>query len=165
MSDYTVVVNATPVILLHGIDQLELLRLLYAKIYIPEAVYAEVITDCDEKINGHDFIKDNDWIEVVRIHNTGAKKLFTTSLHAGEVETMILAMQTTADLCILDDLLARKHAKYIGLSITGTLGVLVAAKNRGLIKEVKPLVDRLIEAGMFVDKDLYSSVLISAEEE
>ena len=163
MSNHIVIANSTPIILLQKIGQLELLNKLYSKIYIPEAVYKEVIIDGNK---GDDFISAASFIEVSKIQNIKAKKLFATSLHEGEVETIMLAMEMTADLCILDDLLARKYAKNAGLNITGTLGVLIAAKSKGYIKEVKPIMDRLIyDEGMFVDNDLYSSVLIIVKED
>jgi len=57
-------------------------------------------------------------------------------------------MELPADLCVLDDLLARKYAKNMGLAITGTLGIILTAKNLGLIKTVKPLLDKLLDTGM-----------------
>jgi len=163
MSDSIVVANSTPIILLQKVGQLELLKALYSKIFIPEAVYKEVIIGGASK-NQDDFISAHSFIEIVRIHNVEAKKLFAASLHEGEVETILLAMETKADLCVLDDLLARKYAKSAGFNVAGTLGVLIAAKNKGHIKAVKPVMDELISEGMYVDEALYMSALTIAKE-
>ena len=55
--------------------------------------------------------------------------MYEAKLHDGEVEVMILAQEEPkADLVILDDNSAKKTAKFLELSVTGTLGVLVKAK-------------------------------------
>lgn len=165
MNNSIVVSNSTPIILLQKIGQLGLVQKLYSKIYIAKAVFQEVIIDGADKIEQNDFLAKYNWIEIVKIKNVEAKQMFTTSLHDGEVETMILAMEKSADLCILDDLLARKYAKRFNLNITGTLGLLIAAKKRGIVKEIKPLIEQLVDIGMFVGRDLYNSVISMAREE
>ena len=164
MSIPIVVVNSTPIILLQKVGQLELLNLLYSKVYIPESVYKEVIEGGNNKNADGDFISAHSFIEVVPVQNAEVKRLFSSSLHEGEVETIMLAMEKSADLCILDDLLARKYAKNAGFNITGTLGVLLLAKRKGYVKVVKPIMDKLIDVGMFVDDNLYASVLDIADE-
>lgn len=160
MEDKSIVVaNSTPLILLEKIGYIDLLKKLYSKIYIAEAVYQEVIVDGSNRTDGRDFVSQNDWIEIAKIRNIEAKTMFTTSLHSGEVETMILAMELPANLCILDDLLARKYAKSFNLDITGTLGVVVASKNKGYIKEARPLLDKLLNIGMYISNSLYSNTL------
>lgn len=157
-SSFNVISNSTPLILLQKIGYLKILKSLYSKIYIPQAVYNEVIVARADVIK-NDFISENSWIEVVKVKDIQSKKLFKVNLHEGEVETIILCLEISANLCILDDLLARKYAKHIGIDVTGTLGVLVYAKNSGLISQVKPLLDKLLYVGMFIDKDLYSRIL------
>lgn len=55
-------------------------------------------------------------------------------LHAGAVEVMILAQEQKADLVIIDDNAAKKTAKYLGLTVTGTLGILLKAKRQGVVQ-------------------------------
>ena len=164
MDNPLVVVNSTPLILLNQIDRLDLLQKMYKKIFIAEAVYREVIVDGESNLVDGDFISRNNWIEVSKIQNDDARKTFITSLHIGEVETMILAMEKSADLCILDDLLARKHAKRLNINIIGTLGVLIAAKKMNHLDAVKPLLDQLVYSGMFISDTLYKTALSAANE-
>jgi len=56
---------------------------------------------------------------------------------------MILAQEQGADLVIIDDNAAKKTAKYLGLPVTGTLGVLVKAKHLGIVEEVRPLLSEM----------------------
>ncbi len=106
----------------------------------------------------------NDWIKVIGISNEEDKGLFRAKLHAGEVEVMILASEEHADLVIMDDNLAKKTAKFMGFSVTGTLGVLLRAKREELIDEVKPILQAIVADGFFVDERTKRFVLEEAEE-
>lgn len=158
-----VVVNSTPLISLATIGRLDLLQILYGKVYIPHAVFEEVYTKGKSKA-GSDIIQHMDFIEIKNIINKEAKNYFRTALHDGEVEVMVLANELKADLCVIDDLMARKYAKYLGLNVTGTLGVLIRAKEDGIIKEVKPLIEGLLENGIYIDDNLFRRILEIARE-
>lgn len=158
-----VIVNSTPIILLSNINQLELLKQLYETITIPQAVYDEVTAKPDSACQN---LKNHfDWIKVEKIRNPIQKKMYEAKLHDGEVEVMILAQEEPkADLVILDDNSAKKTAKFLELSVTGTLEVLVKAKQLNYIEKVKPLMDALIANGFFVTQNVYSMVLEQAGE-
>lgn len=57
-----------------------------------------------------------------------------------------------ADLVIIDERLARRHAKRLGLALTGVLCVLLKAKERGLVPAIGPWVDRLRQGGIHFRK-------------
>lgn len=77
---------------------------------------------------------------------------------------MILAQEQKADLVILDDNAAKKTAKYLGLPVTGTLGVLIKAKRMGIIESVKPLITELRKNGFHVSGTVERMVLEQAGE-
>lgn len=158
-----VVVNSTPIITLSVIDKLYILKDLYRQVIIPQAVFKEVILEGDSRA-GADFTVKYDFIKTQAIINKDAKRFFQTSLHEGEVEVMILAQEISSDLCIIDDFLARKYAKHLGLNVTGTLGVLIKAKEKGVLKEIKPLINNLINNGIYIDNNLYETVIKLAKE-
>lgn len=85
-------------------------------------------------------------------------------LDLGESEAIVLANNIDADLIIIDERKARRIAKDIGLNVTGTLGILVEAKQRGLVKELKPLLDKLIKNKIRISKKLYQDILELANE-
>ena len=87
------------------------------------------------------------------------KSSFSSRLHSGEIEVILLAQETNADLLIMDDNAAKKTAKFLGFPVTGTMGILLRAKREGLINEVKPLLEGLIEDGLFVSSTVYNYVL------
>jgi predicted nucleic acid-binding protein len=90
--------------------------------------------------------------------------MFSVSLHAGEVETIMLADEIKADLVIIDDSLARKYALQAGLVVTGTMGILMKAKKASLVEAIKPLLDKMIDNGVYINKRLYNDILDLANE-
>ena len=158
-----VIVNSTPIILLSNINQLELLKQIYGEITIPQAVYDEVTEKPDSACQN---LKNHfDWIKIETIKNPLQKKMYQAKLHDGEVEVMILAQEEPkAELVILDDNTAKKTARFLELTVTGTLGILVKAKQLKLIEKIKPLMDALIGNGFFVAQNVYNMVLEQAGE-
>lgn len=67
-------------------------------------------------------------------------------LGAGESEAIVLASETSAARLILDDRKARRTAQQLGLPITGTLAVLLRAKQHGLIPNLRDVLDDLAAA-------------------
>lgn len=158
-----IIVNSTPLIVLSNINQLGLLKNLYSEIFIPQAVFDEVTAKKDsacQEIKNH-----SDWIHICKIKDESQKRMYQAKLHAGEVEVMILAQESpAADLVILDDNAAKKTAKFLGLKVTGTLGVILKAKKENYIKEVIPLLSRLIENGFYISPEVFNLVKSEAGE-
>ena len=68
-------------------------------------------------------------------------------LGPGETGVLLLALEGNDPVVILDDALARRHAESLGIRLTGTLGILLDAKRRGLVPAVAPLVGDLQRLG------------------
>ena len=142
-----VVVNSTPLIALCKIDRLDLLHELYGEIKITEAVFHEVTAKNDAfKIK---ILENGAWIHIQAISDSGDKRMYKAKLHDGEVEVMILAQELKADLVLIDDNAARKTAIYLGLPLSGTIGVLLRAKERGLISKIMPVVESMEQNGIY----------------
>jgi predicted nucleic acid-binding protein len=135
-----VVSNTTPIISLLKIGQLDLLPQIYSHIMIPEAVYRE-IEDGKNKMF-YTELRNLDWIHIWKIRSPDTR-LYLFDLDDGEAETLILAQEQAADLVIIDEKCGRRYAKQMGLSITGTIGVLLRAKYQGLVPEITPLLYEL----------------------
>jgi predicted nucleic acid-binding protein len=142
-----VIVNSTPLIALCKVNQLELLRELYTEITIPEAVFQEVTAKNDSV--KRKILENGAWIHVQSVSDTIDRRMYKAKLHDGEVEVMILAQEIKADLVIIDDNAARKTAVYLGLPLTGTVGVLLRAKAEGLVPKVMPIVDSMEQNGLY----------------
>jgi len=148
-----VIVNTTPLIALSHVGQLAVLKKLYGEIIIPEAVYKELSAKT-ESVCKRMVDMSLDWIRVEKIQNQMAKSMYKTQLHEGEVEVMILSIEIGADVLIIDDANAKKHAKYLGLPVTGTLGILIKAKQEGHIETLRPILEQMIERGIYISNNL-----------
>ncbi len=151
-----VIVNSTPIIALAKAGKLDVLKAMYGQVIIPEAVFYEV-TAKDDSAKAM-LLKNNDWIKVKSIKNTAEKIMFRARLHDGEVEVMILARELDADLVVIDDYAARKTAEYIGLTLTGTIGTLIKAKQNGYIDEIMPIVQIMEQNGIYYSGQLKAQI-------
>ena len=87
-----------------------------------------------------------------------------TNLGDGEKEVLALGLETPDSLLILDDRHARRYALALGLKISGTLGVILLAKERGILEAVKPALARLEALGFRLGHKTRQSVLELAGE-
>ena len=77
---------------------------------------------------------------------------------------MILSKEIAADVVIIDDANAKKHARYLGLPVTGTLGVLIKANKENCIDELRPILHQMIEKGIYISQNLVELCLKQAGE-
>lgn len=157
-----VVVNTTPVIALALIDRLDLLRQLYGEVLVPPAVQNEVLAGGESSIGSVEFA-GSAWVRVTPLRDPGRADLIS-DLDRGEAEVVALAQELSADLVIIDEFLARRHAKRLGLKVTGTLGVLLKAKESGLVPAIKPLIERLMQGGIHLSGAVVAEALRLAGE-
>ncbi len=157
-----VVVNTTPIIALALIEQLDLLPRLYGQVVVPPAVQAEVLKGGAQGI-GVAEIRSAEWINVIALADPRRVGLLP-DLDRGEAEVIALAQELRAELVIIDERLARKYARRLKLELTGTLGVLLRAKQRGFLLAIHPLVDQLVQGGIRLGDDVIAEALRLAGE-
>jgi len=104
------------------------------------------------------------WLRVEPLKTPLPERVLRPSLGDGEREALALALEIQADRILLDDRIARRAADELGLVVTGTVGVLLAAKRHGSIHRVRPLVDLLVQKWFFVGPELYAEILRLAGE-
>lgn len=159
-----IVSNTSPISSLAKIDQLSLLEDIYVKVIIPQAVYNE-LTDirAGEKVNNA--LKNANWIEIRSVINKQSVRKLELNLDQGEAEAIILAVELNANQLLIDERLGRREAVKLGLSLTGILGMLLIAKKRGFINNVKLVMDDWISQTTFrVGDKLYDRILKEANE-
>ncbi len=154
-----VVSDTSPINNLAAINQLHLLHQLYGTVLIPEAVYQE-LTDPDFPVAGATEVQTFNWIQTRAVSDRTLVEALSSELDIGEAEAIALAVEIQADQVLIDERRGRLIATRLNLRYTGILGILVEAKSQGLIAEIKPLLDALInKAGFWVAEPLYNGVL------
>ena len=159
-----IVANAGPLIALARIGHFHLLHLLYNGLRIPTAVKDEVITFGKARPGAVE-LETAQWIQVVDVTNQTAIELLRERLDRGESEAIVLAIELEADLLLIDEARGRRIAQAQGLNHIGTLGILVQARQNGIIAAVTPLLDDLIESGFRMNEALYRTAQQLAGEE
>ena len=130
-------------------------------VVIPKAVFDEITKSKKEYAKElYEWGKDR----VVEVKNRKAVEYLEMIVDKGEAEMITLAEEMNAEVVLIDDLKARKIAKLRGLNVIGTIGVLLDAKEKEIIKELKPLLDELIEKGIRIRRELYDHALELANE-
>ncbi len=150
-----VVADASPLIAFQQIGQLTLLRGTFAELIVPPAVAREIQPS----------VPSVPWIVERPLAQAIAPLVLRASLGAGESEALSLAMELHADRLLVDERAARRAAGALGFGVIGTLGVLLAAKRKRLITEVRPLLDELLRKGFWVSPRLVRQSLLAAGEE
>jgi len=154
--------NTSPLLYLYRIDALKWLPGLFAEIWIPGAVVFELQ---EGRQKGYDVPNPSDynWIKIIE-PKVLPSEWFAVDLGAGELAAMSLAMEYPENIILLDDALARRTAKAAGLNVWGTLRILLEGKSQGLIENVKPQLNLLEDAGMWVSEGIRQRLLALAGE-
>lgn len=157
-----VIADTSPVQYLFQAGLLDVLNSLYGRVTIPEAVAEELNVGRARGVHLPDLSSIN-WIAVKRPQSQMLLPL-VPDLGPGEREAIALAVETADSLLILDDALARRHARLLGVTLTGTLGVLLKARQTGRLLAVEPVLGQLEALGFHLDAVTRASVLKLARE-
>ncbi len=159
-----VVSNTSPLINLAASGQLDLLQRLYGTILIPQAVYHEIVVKGSGQAGATE-VQTFWWFERYQVQDRALVKRLEQQLDAGEAEAIALAVEQKADLLLLDERRGRMIARQLGVAVTGLLGVLLVAKQRGYLAAVRPVLhDLMTKAGFWIAPELFVRVLESAGE-
>lgn len=158
-----VVADATPLIALARIEQLDLLLKLFNHILIPQAVYDEVVTNAAKR-PGAQAVKQASWIETKAVADQNKVAYLRADLDPGEAEAIVLAEELSADWLLLDEPKARLAAQLLGLRFIGTVGLLLLAKQQGHITQVRVLLDALTMQNFHLSQHIYQAILKQAGE-
>jgi predicted nucleic acid-binding protein len=154
--------DSSTLIHLAAIGRLALLSKFYERITVPTAVWREVVEQGGGRAGAVEVKQAlrEGWIEVAACLNSGLLRLLKRDLDDGESEVISLAVEQKAMLVLLDETEARRTADLYGLSKTGTVGVLIRAKQERHIESLKAELDRLLnQGGFWIEESLYKRVL------
>jgi uncharacterized protein len=145
MSQEVVITDSGCLISLERIDRLDILPALFSQVLLPPTVQAE-------------FGVVLPWLKVVPTKDQGMVAALKMLVDEGEAEAIALAYELQYRL-IIDDLQGRKVARDLGLKLTGTIGVLMMAKQQGVIPALKPVIEALERVSFYLSDALKAEAL------
>lgn len=150
-------VNASPLIFLAGTDFLSLLQVAGPEIVVPGPVAEEIRAGgaADAAVRA---LESTPWLTVVESPSLPAA-IQAWDLGNGEASVLAWAHATPGTLAILDDLAARRCAATLRIPVRGTLGLVLAAKQRGRIPAARPILESLRASGMYLSDPVLNKAL------
>lgn len=141
------VADASPLIVLQNIQELHLLEKLFGEIFIT----GEVESEFGLNLPG--------WIKVVEVQDKTKQSVLNLFLGKGEASVITLCLENADSLLIIDEKKGRRIAKDLGLKIVGTLGVILKAKENGLINSTESIMEKLEKAKFRISPSLKAKIL------
>ena len=111
-----------------------------------------------------DLIRNANWINVTTVIDKLAVEILLDELDIGEAETIVLSKEISADLVLMDEKKGRRKVRQLGLKLSGTIGILLRAKEEKLIKQIKPELDLLLANRFHLSESLRKDALRLAGE-
>ena len=148
----TIISDTSCFIVLTNIGELELLQKTYGSVITTP----DVATEYGQSLPS--------WIEIKAAANKHLQKVLELQVDKGEASALALAMETPESTIVLDDFKARKVAEKLGLDITGTIGVIIKARLKGIIPSIKPYLEKISKTDFRLSLDLEQQALREAGE-
>ena len=156
-----VVCDASPIIALAGVSRLELLRDMYVDVVIPRVMHAEIVAGQ----GGREIIAGSPWLVTRDARDAAVVAELLVQVDPGEAEAIALGIELAADLLVIDDRKGRLVAVSRGLPVVGVVGILLEARERGLLAALRPILDDLRRVAAFRLSDrVYRQALEAAHE-
>ena len=153
MQSKMIISDTSCFILLSNIGELELLRLLYKKI----VTTTEIAEEFGESLP--------DWVEIISVSDKSKQELIEIQVDKGEASAIALALESENPFLIIDDFKARKLAHNLKLNYTGTIGVIIAAKQKCIINSIKPILKKIKATNFRISAELELQALIQSKEQ
>lgn len=151
-----IVINTSPLIALSHMQAFDLVLQLPFDFVCPEEVAQEISAGVQK---GHS-VSLPAAVKVQKISQP-ISPLALAALDSGEAAVIQLALEQQIETVCIDEIKGRRAALSVGLKVVGSLGLLGSAKRQGLIIEIRPLIEKAQQAGIFYDEDLINSFLSS----
>lgn len=127
----TIISDTSCIILLDKIDELEILKKLFGTIITTQ----EVAREFGQQLPS--------WFKIQEPKDKNYQAIIEASVDKGEASAIALAIELDDCLLIIDDRKGRNFATQLGLTIIGTIGVVVDAKLAGIIPSVRPILSKI----------------------
>ena len=152
MQSKLIISDTSCFITLSNIGELDILRLLYKQIITTTEIAAEFGENLP------------DWVEIIHVSDKAKQELLEMQVDKGEASAIALALESENPFLIIDDYKARKLANNLKIKHTGTIGVIIAAKQKGIILSIKPILEKIKKTNFRISGDLELQALMQANE-
>lgn len=152
-----VIINASPLIFLSCSHHLALLESFADDIWVPEPVAEEILQRGQSDITAR-AIRNTDWLVTQSVEEI-PMSILERRLGAGESSVLALGLAHPNTEVIIDDLAGRKCADSLDIPVRGTLGLVLAAKKRGVIPAARPVIEDMMSAGLYLSKRVLDRAL------
>ena len=159
-----VVANSSVLIALSTLSQLELLKDLFGEVFIPKAVWREVVEDGMGRVGAEAVRAARGWLKEREVKQEALKRVLSTFIDEGEAEAIALALEFDA-LVLLDEKDAKKFAERTGVKVLGTVGLLILVKRQGIVKSLRNELDELKMVGFRLSSEIYEKALETVGED
>lgn len=147
MSRETIIADASCLIVLENIEELSLLHKLFEEIYITTEVNQEFGVVLPE------------WIKIRQPKNQAKVDALSLILDKGEASSIALSLESPDSILIIDEKKGRRVAQELGVTISGTLGVILKAKDNHLIDSIENIVEKLEDVGFYILPKLKEKII------
>jgi len=157
----TVISNTTPLIGLSLLGRFDLLKSLFNEIVIPSAVYKELVVQGAGRVGANEIANgvNDGWVHVKDVPSTPILVTLKVDLDEGESEAIALALEQQADLLLMDERKGRAKAKAIGIEVTGTIGILLLAQEKGITIDLQTELEQLRNHGFRISAALIQQII------
>lgn len=156
-----IVLNASPLILLCNSGLSFVLPELFSKVVVPEAVWQEIVNG-PHLDQAAQMLPKLDWLQ--KVHINSVPDVVRWDLGTGETEVLSFAIKHGGHTAVLDDMLAKKCARSLGVQTMGTGTILILAKEHGLIESVEQSLRKLQHAGLWISEPVIQLLKCQAGE-
>ncbi len=161
----TVVSDTSPILNLSAVGEAALLEKIFGELAAPTSVAQEILRLGSSSSGRFTGVKLPSFIKVLPVQNIAFADALKLQLHAGEAEAIALAVELNAARLLVDEHRARQVAARLGVPTIGCFGILLEAKRRGFLPEVRPTLEKLErQAGFWAGDALKATVLSAAGE-
>jgi len=148
-----IISDTSCLILLSNIGELDLLQKLYNHI----VTTIEIANEFAEPLP--------DWIAIKASTNRHYQQILELQIDKGEASAIALAIDYTDCMLIVDDYKARRMATNLGIKITGTIGVIIKAKLKGIIPSIKPFFEKIKNTDFRLSEEIIRQAYLEAGEQ
>lgn len=155
--------STSSLVYLYRINGLHWLPGLYDEVLVSSFVLEELL---EGRFVGFDVpnLLDFAWVKFADPQLTIPSDWVALELSRADLITLCLALENSPCKALLDDAVARKAGRLVGMAITGTLGILLEAKQQRLIKQTGRYINRFSRIGIWISEDIRKRILALANE-